>query len=146
MPGRACHEPSLALSLFLRLFLCKNFRMKPRMWLSFGVNCSRPRIALITTVIFHEFYFIIFISFIILNYGIVVIYLNFLYLIWNSKFIIWKMENDVKSLVVELAHLHAWSVWRFREKMVQIVRLAEIERVALFFLLLYIVTKIETRT
>ena len=103
----ACHKPPLALSLFL----CLNFRMKPRIWLSLGVNRSRPRIALVTTVIFHEFYFIIFISIIILNYVIVVISLNFLYLIRNSKFIVWKMENDAKSLIVELAPLYVQSVW-----------------------------------
>ena len=79
---------SLSLSFSVSLFLCMNFRMKPRIWLSLGVNRSRPRIALVTTVIFHEFYFIIFISIIILNYVIVVISLNFLYLIRNSKFIV----------------------------------------------------------
>ena len=99
------------LSLSLSFFLCKNIRMKPRIWLSLGVNRSRPRIALVTTVIVHEFYFIIFISIIILNYVIVVISLNFLYLIRNSKFIVWKMENDAKSLIVELAPLYVQSVW-----------------------------------
>ena len=99
------------LSLSLSFFLCKNFRMKPRIWLSLGVNRSRPRIALITTVIFHEFYFIIFISIIILNYVIVVISLNFLYLIRNSKFIVWKMENNAKSFIVELAPFYVQSVW-----------------------------------
>lgn len=103
----ACHKPPLALSLFL----CLNFRMKPRIWLSLGVNRSRPRIALVTTVIVHEFYFIIFISIIILNYVIVVISLNFLYLIRNSKFIVWKMENNAKSFIVELTPFYVQSVW-----------------------------------
>lgn len=103
---------SLSLSFSVSLFLCMNFRMKPRIWLSLGVNRSRPRITLVTTVIFHEFYFIIFISIIILNYVIVVISLNFLYLIRNSKFIVWKMENNAKSFIVELAPFYVQSVWR----------------------------------
>jgi len=58
------------------------------------------------------------------------------------------MENDTKSLIIELTPLYAQSVWRSKEKNVQTMKLAfsRDKKSSLISLLLYIVTKIETRT
>ena len=56
------------------------------------------------------------------------------------------MKNDAKSFIVELAPLYVQSVWGVWEKKIQIVKLAEIGRIPLISLLLYIVIEIETRT